>query len=86
VSHRWIERLLDQYGSARPSTPAERGPRYERTRPNELWHIDIKGPFFIQLASGRRLKTWIVGLIDDYSRYVLGLRIHTDRQMSPILA
>lgn len=86
VSHRWIERLFDHHGTARPSLPAERGPRYERAHPNELWHIDIKGPFFIQLASGRRLKTWIVGLIDDHSRYVLGLRIHTDTQLTPILA
>ena len=85
VSHRWIERLFDHYGTARPSRPAERGPRYERGRPNELWHIDIKGPFFIQLGGGRRLKTWIVGLIDDHSRDVLGLRIHTDTQVRPIL-
>src|SRR6266542_3134246 len=73
-------------GVARPSLPAERGPRYERGRPNELWHIDIKGPFFIQLASGRRLKTWIVGLVDDHSRFVLGLRIHSDTVLAPILA
>jgi len=86
VSHRWIERLFDQHGTARPSLPAERGPRYERGRPNELWHIDIKGPFFIQLASGRRLKTWIVGLVDDHSRFVLGLRIHSDTVLAPILA
>ena len=86
VSHRWIERLFDHYGSARPSSAIERGPRYERSRPNELWHIDIKGPFFIQLRSGRRLKTWIVGLVDDHSRFVLGLRIHTDTQLGPLLA
>jgi transposase InsO family protein len=85
VSHRWIERLFERSGSARSSLPVERGPRYERGRPNELWHIDIKGPFFIQLVGGRRLKTWIVGLVDDHSRYVLGLRIHTDTQIAPIL-
>ena len=63
----------------------ERGPRYERTRPNELWHIDIKGPFFIHLAAGGFVKTWIVGMVDDHSRFVIGLRIHTDAQAAPIL-
>ena len=50
VSHGWIERLFDHLGTARPSLPREAGPRYERGSPNSLWHIDIKGPFFIQLA------------------------------------
>jgi len=85
VSHGWIERLFDDLGTSRPSGPRERGPRYERARPNSLWHIDIKGPFFIQLAKDRYLKTWIYGLIDDHSRYVLGLRIASSREVAPIL-
>jgi len=55
VGQWWIERLFDDLGTARPSGPHERGPRYERSSPNSLWHIDIKGPFFIQLARGRYL-------------------------------
>jgi transposase InsO family protein len=85
VSHGWIERLFDDLGTARPSLPREAGPRYERGSPNSLWHIDIKGPFFIQLAARRYLKTWIVGLVDDHSRFVLGLRIATSQELSPIL-
>lgn len=30
-------------------TPAT-GTPLRRLRPNEIWHIDIKGPFFINLA------------------------------------
>lgn len=87
VSHGWIEQLFDDLGTSRPSLPRERGPRYERSSVNSLWHIDIKGPFFIQLGRDRRyLKTWIVGLVDDHSRYVLGLRIQTTQQSTPILA
>ena len=41
-------RLLADLGTARPSTRREHGPAYERGRPNELWHIDIKGPFFLR--------------------------------------
>lgn len=86
VGHSWIERLFDDLGASRPSGPRERGPRYERASVNSLWHIDIKGPFFIQLARDRRyLKTWIFGLVDDHSRFVLGLRIATTREVAPIL-
>jgi transposase InsO family protein len=85
VGHWWIERLFDDLGTSRPSSPRERGPRYERASPNSLWHIDIKGPFFIQLERERYLKTWISGLVDDHSRYVLGLRIATGREIATIL-
>ena len=58
----------DQSRGTVASTP---GPRYERSQPNELWHIDIKGPFFIQLAGRGYLKTWLFGLVDDHSRLFL---------------
>ncbi len=85
VGQWWIERLFDDLGASRPSDPRERGPRYERSAPNSLWHVDIKGPFFIQLGRERYLKTWIFGLVDDHSRYVLGLRIATGREIAGIL-
>lgn len=85
VGHDYIDRLLATKGCARGSLMRERGPRYERTRPNELWHIDIKGPFFIRLAVGGYIKTWIIGIVDDHSRFVIGLRIHTDMQATLIL-
>jgi transposase InsO family protein len=42
-------------------------------------------PVFISLAGRGYLKTWIAGLVDDHSRFVIGLRIHTDAQAAPIL-
>ena len=86
VSHGWVSQLLSDLGTARPSGPRERGPRYERAAPNALWHIDIKGPFFIQLARGRYLKTFLIGLVDDHSRYLLGLRIAERQETEGILA
>lgn len=85
VSHNFIDELFRLHGCSRGSTSPVPGPRYERSRPNELWHIDIKGPFFIRLASGGYLKTWFYGLVDDYSRYLIGLQIHTDAQAAPVL-
>jgi len=86
VSHCWIEQLFDDLGTARPSHARERGPRYERSSPNSLWHIDNKGPFFIQLGKDHYLKSWIFSLVDDHSRYVLGLRIATGREIATILS
>ena len=86
VSHGWISRLFDDLGTARPSRPRERGPRYERGSPNSLWHIDIKGPFWIQLDRTRYLKTFLVGLVNDHSRFVIGLRILPAATAEPILA
>ncbi|MDE3192152.1 MAG: integrase core domain-containing protein [Chloroflexota bacterium] len=86
VGHRWIEQLFDDLGTSRPSGPRGRGPRYERSSPNSLWHIDIKGPFWIQLDRKRYLKTFLVGLVDDHSRYVIGLRILPAAGAEPILA
>lgn len=81
----YIDRLIRVEGCTRGSVPRRPGERYERTTPNELWHIDVKGPFFIRLAGRGYLKTWIVGLVDDHSRFVIGLRIHTNYQAAPIL-
>jgi Winged helix-turn helix len=81
----YIHRLIRLEACARGSVPRRPGERYERTTHNELWHIDVKGPFFIRLAGRGSLKTWMVGLVDDHSRFVIGLRIHTDYQAAPIL-
>src|SRR5260370_17791589 len=53
--------------------------------PTNSGHIDIKGPFFIRLAGRGYLKTWLFGLVDDHSRFLIGLQIHTDSQAAPII-
>jgi transposase InsO family protein len=85
VGHTYIDGLFQTRGCSRGSVPPRPGPRYERTRPNELWHVDIKGPFFINLGGKDYIKTWIVGLVDDHSRFVIGLRILTETKAAPIL-
>lgn len=86
LDHHAVDRLLGQLGTARPSQHREPGPAYERGRPNELWHIDIKGPFFVRRSARDHEKTWIVGLVDDHSRFLVGLRILPRAQVGPILA
>ena len=80
-----IDRLFRAGGASRATVPNRPGPRYERSQPNELWHVDIKGPFFINLGSRGYIKTWIVGLVDDHSRFVIGLRILSENKATPII-
>ncbi len=86
LNHHAVDALLAELGTARPSARREPGPAYERGRPNELWHIDIKGPFFLQRARREYTKVWIVGLVDDHSRFLIGLRVLPRPQAHPILA
>jgi len=85
LSHHAVDALLANLGTARTSVRREHGPAYERGRPNELWHIDIKGPFFLQRARGEYTKVWIVGLVDDHSRFLIGLRVLPRPRAVPIL-
>jgi len=85
LGHYAIDRLLEGFGPARPGVHRERGPAYERARPNELWHIDIKGPFYLQQARGEHRKVWIVGLVDDHSCFIIGLRVLPSPSTQPIL-
>ena len=43
---------------------------FRAKKPNELWQLDLKGPFKVQ---GK--KYWILVCIDDYSRFILMLKL-----------
>jgi transposase len=60
LDHHAVERLLGDLGTARHSVHRERGPAYERGRPNELWHIDIKARSSCAAAGAttRRSGSW----------------------------
>ena len=74
LTHGQVDRILDRHGIHRPSYVRTPGPRYERTSPNELWHIDLKGPFFLVGATGKARTCHFVALVDDHSRFLLGIR------------
>lgn len=74
LSHGQVDRVLDRHGTHRPSYVRTPGPRYERGAANELWHIDLKGPFFLLGQRGRARTCHFVALVDDYSRFLLGIR------------
>ncbi len=85
VSHGQVDRLLARAGTNRTSLPRVPGPRYERTSPNELWHIDLKGPFYLADAGGPRRTCHFVALVDDFSRFLLGIRAVPTKEAVPVL-
>ncbi len=86
VSHEYVEKLFAREGTQLPARWRERGPAYERGAVNSLWHLDIKGPFFIQLAGeAHPRKCYFFGLVDDHSRFLLDLALRTDKAVAGIL-
>jgi transposase len=71
LTHGQVDRVLARHGTHRPSYVRTPGPRYERAAANELWHIDLKGPFYFVGATGLARTCHFVALVDDHSRFLL---------------
>lgn len=77
LSHQTIHRIISR-AAIRPTVREKKKPRpYRRKSPNSLWHIDIKGPFWIKGVG----KTYIIGLVDDASSYIISAKIYPSRKM-----
>lgn len=86
LSHGQVDRVLARHGTHRPSYVRTPGPRYERAAVNELWHIDLKGPFYLLGATGRARTCHFVALVDDHSRFLLGIRAVPTKEAIWVLA
>ncbi len=61
---------VNRPSSEEPQPPAQ---RFERSKPNELWQLDFKGPIEVDRHRRRPLT-----VVDDHSRYLLLLRLCDD--------
>lgn len=77
-----ITRILHDHGliDAAQSERRRRWQRFERAEPNELWQMDFKGP--VKLVGGGSCHPLTV--IDDHSRYALGLRACADQRRATV--
>lgn len=70
LSHKVIGKILKQNGFVLEKRVADREDeqvqRFEMSRPNEMWTMDVKA-FYIH-----DLKVYLIDVIDDYSRFVVG--------------
>ena len=72
VSISTIGRVFARYGLVTPREERVAYPaigRFERGTPNELWQMDLK----VAVRGNGGPKVWVAGLLDDHSRYALGL-------------
>ncbi len=74
LSHTTVWKTLQQEGEEKWRTTKKaykRVKRFEREEPNDLWQIDIKGPFWVE-EQGQHLH--LVSVIDDHSRFCVGAK------------
>lgn len=80
-----VARVLHEAGyqmeerATRPHPDKER--RFERARPNQLWQTDLFT--FILKRQNRRL--YLVGFMDDHSRFVVGYGLHASASSALVL-
>ena len=83
LSHESVQRILERRAMPVYEGARRKGRvRYERDEPNDLWHMDLKGPFYIR-GVGR---FYFVGLIDDYSRFVLRATLISAKEQELVLS
>jgi transposase InsO family protein len=71
-----ITDILRRHQVLEPITaPSQPPKRFEHAAPNDLWQMDFKGPFLIGTTPCHPLS-----LIDDHSRFALGLEACTDQR------
>ncbi len=71
VSPETVRKVVNEAGLGNPAPQSKRRPpqirRFEREIPNAMWQTDI---FMFELK--RMYKVYLVGIIDDHSRYMVG--------------
>ncbi len=84
VSAETVRRVVNDAGLGQPPVQPRRNPpqprRFERELPNALWQIDI---FTFQLK--RMYPVYLVGIIDDHSRYIVGHGLYRQQTAEAVL-
>ena len=81
VSTRTVHRIMEAngYRGIRKKRDKEESQRFEASRPLELVQIDIL-EFFIH-----KLKVYLLLLLDDFSRFILGFRLSTETSIDMVI-
>jgi len=81
ISTKTVQRIMESngYSGIRKRRNKEEDQRFEATRPLELVQIDIL-EFFIH-----KLKVYLLLLLDDFSRFILGFRLSTETSVNMVI-
>jgi transposase InsO family protein len=84
VSAETVRRVVNDAGLGNKPAPSKRRPpqlrRFERELPNAMWQIDI---FTFELK--RMYRVYLVGMIDDHSRYMVGHGLFRQQKADAVL-
>lgn len=79
-----VAKVLEEAGyevveePARKHKPPER--RFERAKPNQLWQTDL----FTFVLKRQNRRVYLVGFMDDHSRFMVGYGIHASASGAPV--
>ncbi len=78
-----ITRILERHGCLEEPTASRQGPfqRFAAVVPNDLWQVDFKGHFALETGRCHPLS-----ILDDHSRYLLGLVACGNEQQGTVQA
>jgi len=81
ISTKTVQKIMEAngYSGIRKKPNKEESQRFEATRPLELVQIDIL-EFFIH-----KLKVYLLLLLDDFSRFILGFRLSTETSIDLVI-
>lgn len=81
ISTKTVQKVMEAngYSGIRKKRNKEESQRFEATRPLELVQIDIL-EFFIH-----KLKVYLLLLLDDFSRFILGFRLSTETSVDMVI-
>jgi transposase InsO family protein len=83
LAPRTIDRIIQREGLTRSDTaPAPALQRFTHAAPNDLWQMDAKGAY--PLGPGRRCHP--LSILDDHSRYAVGLYALATLHTAPVQA
>jgi transposase InsO family protein len=76
-----ITEILRRHGRIDPDESRKREPlrRFEAPQPNDLWQMDFKGPFQVELQSCHPLT-----ILDDHSRFSVSLKACEDHKRATV--
>jgi len=85
ISHQTVHRIFLKYHlptktyHPKGKSNGIRYRRYRKRAPNELWHVDLAGPF--QVASQ---KVYVLVVVDDYSRFAFAIEAIVSRETAEV--
>ena len=75
LSESTVLRFINRLSMEKKMTPGQDMRRYERPHINEVWCGDSSAGPYLKTPDGKRRRVYVIALIDDASRMVVGINV-----------